>query len=220
MPEFNEPPGLVPYAQFGPLDRLHAVLRRRYPTVAASVVRSGALPQDGQPDAWLVVTHRDEGPDRIAWDRKSNAYVWIDNSNCLGPSLGTPHRLDQAADAVAREMRAPAAPTEPEHPQILIEHTTLTPLSPADVLRNREIIANRLDWPDGALQTCLELEARWPGWNVSYSTGVLGGPPEYLAFLDQDTIWQGYNPKISAADPAGLEQQIRDADARRPPRPR
>jgi hypothetical protein len=34
---------------------------------------------------------------------------------------------------------------------------------------NRRILAERLHWPDGALQACVELEGRHPGWDVSWS---------------------------------------------------
>lgn len=36
--------------------------------------------------------------------------------------------------------------------------------------RNRQILAERLRWPDGALQACAELESRHPGWHVSWMT--------------------------------------------------
>jgi hypothetical protein len=34
--------------------------------------------------------------------------------------------------------------------------------------RNRAILAERLRWPDGALQACADLEDAHPGWHVSW----------------------------------------------------
>lgn len=45
------------------------------------------------------------------------------------------------------------------------------PKWPAEVelrRRNRKVLAERLRWPDGALQACAELEGRHPGWHVSW----------------------------------------------------
>lgn len=33
---------------------------------------------------------------------------------------------------------------------------------------NQRLLAERLDWPDGAVQACAELEDRHPGWHVSW----------------------------------------------------
>jgi hypothetical protein len=46
-----------------------------------------------------------------------------------------------------------------------------TPRWPSDrVLRsqNKVILAERLRWPEGALQACQELEQRHPGWHVTW----------------------------------------------------
>jgi hypothetical protein len=97
----------------------------------------------------------------------------------------------------------------------------VAPLPPIDVERNRELIAERLGWPEGAVEVCREVEARWPDWRVHYDNGrVPGGPgPGYVASLEQSQVWRGYRPKVSAAHPEELETLIRDADAQRPPRP-
>lgn len=42
-------------------------------------------------------------------------------------------------------------------------------LKPDQIARNREIIAERCKWPEGALNACLELEAQFPHLTASYS---------------------------------------------------
>lgn len=47
--------------------------------------------------------------------------------------------------------------------------TSPKPQWPTDLMRrNREVLAERLDWPDGALHACLDLERRYPGWHVDW----------------------------------------------------
>jgi hypothetical protein len=49
--------------------------------------------------------------------------------------------------------------------------TPPAPRWPSDhVLRaqNKVLLADRLRWPEGALQACQELERRHPGWHVSW----------------------------------------------------
>jgi hypothetical protein len=42
-------------------------------------------------------------------------------------------------------------------------------LDPAVLLRNRELIAQRLAWPAGALADCLALEAEFPAWILCWT---------------------------------------------------
>jgi hypothetical protein len=41
-----------------------------------------------------------------------------------------------------------------------------TPAQRQMAVRNREILAKRLGWPGGVLAACLDLERRFPGWDV------------------------------------------------------
>jgi len=45
----------------------------------------------------------------------------------------------------------------------------VTPLPPVDPERNRELLAGRLGWPDGALDACRHVETGHPGWHVWWS---------------------------------------------------
>jgi hypothetical protein len=52
------------------------------------------------------------------------------------------------------------------------------------VRRNRELIAERGGWPDGALETCFALEEKFLGWAVYWSPGdVHDREPGYRASL-------------------------------------
>jgi hypothetical protein len=46
-------------------------------------------------------------------------------------------------------------------------------LPPVDPERNRELIAERLDWPKTALTECIDVENEHPGWIVYWSNGGL-----------------------------------------------
>lgn len=37
-----------------------------------------------------------------------------------------------------------------------------------NVRANMKLLADRLSWPDGALETCWDLEKRFPGWRVAW----------------------------------------------------
>lgn len=39
--------------------------------------------------------------------------------------------------------------------------------TPEEVARNEEILAERLCWPEGALEACRDLQKRYPGWSVA-----------------------------------------------------
>ncbi|AGL19478.1 hypothetical protein [Actinoplanes sp. N902-109] len=46
-------------------------------------------------------------------------------------------------------------------------------ISDPDPERNRELVAQRLGWPDGALNNCRALEAEFPDWSVFWTNGGL-----------------------------------------------
>lgn len=54
----------------------------------------------------------------------------------------------------------------------------------ARVRRNRELIAERLGWPDDALIACLAIEQEYPQWAVYWDNGQLPASPGrgYRAF--------------------------------------
>lgn len=62
-------------------------------------------------------------------------------------------------------------------------------MGPHDDLRerNREILAARLGWPDGAIEEVRELEESHPGYSVYWGTGRLTSPrPGYYASLPDE----------------------------------
>lgn len=89
-------------------------------------------------------------------------------------------------------------------------------MPPVDRERNREVIAERLGWPYGALAACRELEACHPGWSVVFNTGGLPSQPEpaYVAYLAEP--WHGYRPRLAAPTAAELDALIAAEDEVRP----
>jgi hypothetical protein len=65
--------------------------------------------------------------------------------------------------------------------------------------RNRRILAVQLGWPDGVLDECEELEARFPTWTVSWRAEV-----GYLARLDVPL----HRCELAAKDPDELAVQM------------
>jgi hypothetical protein len=51
-------------------------------------------------------------------------------------------------------------------------------LPPVDPALNRRLVAERLGWPDGALDACTALEAEFPAWHVFWTRGGLPRSPE------------------------------------------
>lgn len=83
-----------------------------------------------------------------------------------------------------------------------------------DPERNREIIASRLAWPDGALAACRDLEHRHPDWHCWWTDrpwrhdGNVPDGPCFGAAPDR------HRPADSlyAASPAALAEAIEAAD--------
>ena len=55
------------------------------------------------------------------------------------------------------------------------------PLPPEVQERNRELLAERLHWPDGALAACRELEAAYPDYSAYWGRGWCARQPGYYA---------------------------------------
>lgn len=53
----------------------------------------------------------------------------------------------------------------------------MSPLPPVDRARNRQLIAERLDWPDGALDACIAIENDHPQWAVYWVSGTTVSEP-------------------------------------------
>lgn len=83
---------------------------------------------------------------------------------------------------------------------------------PTDVVayRNRHILAERLDWPDGAVEACERIERERPGWSVWWlGENTCRGferPAQFTATRD------GYDgTQVDAADADQLLAAIDDA---------
>lgn len=75
---------------------------------------------------------------------------------------------------------------------------------------NRRILAERLDWPAGALDACERIEPEHPGWSIFYC-----GPNTVPGFEKPAGFWatrRGLHAcEVFAADPDELVRAIEDA---------
>lgn len=72
----------------------------------------------------------------------------------------------------------------------------------ARILHNRRVIADRLGWPEGALDACLALEEQYPRWGVFWTDGgpLRDSRPGYRAYA----IASGRSHGMSAETPDQL----------------
>ena len=87
----------------------------------------------------------------------------------------------------------------------------LEPVPPSGAAseRNREIVAERLGWPGGALEACRKIEAGAPGWYCWWTSTPYPDPgfqPAYGAALIRHSPLG--NPPIYARTPAELAELI------------
>lgn len=53
----------------------------------------------------------------------------------------------------------------------------MSALPPFDPEENRTLIAERMGWPDGAVEACRDLEREFPSWTVYWVSGELPAAP-------------------------------------------
>ncbi|MBT2541975.1 hypothetical protein J7E99_14990 [Streptomyces sp. ISL-44] len=73
---------------------------------------------------------------------------------------------------------------------------------------NRELIAQRLGWPEGAVEESRAVEAEEPGWQVWYVIGGLPSEPE-PGFTARQAEGPYSNERLFAASAAELLRAIR-----------
>lgn len=90
----------------------------------------------------------------------------------------------------------------------------MSPLPPVDPELNRQLIAERLGWPDGALAECTALEGDYPRWLVFWTKGGLPWTPDagYRAILN----WHRHRGELYAPTAAELRDVLEAADAEVP----
>ncbi|MFB4312955.1 hypothetical protein [Actinomadura sp. 21ATH] len=93
---------------FGPVDRLHAEVRRQLPTVRARPIEYSPMhelwPVRELPQRWLEVRYGPTGPFGVAPD--GDAYLWRDGPEA-GRSLGRLDDLPTVLDSIARLLGTP-----------------------------------------------------------------------------------------------------------------
>jgi hypothetical protein len=90
-------------------------------------------------------------------------------------------------------------------------------LDDARHLRNRQLIAERLGWPDGALDACTALEADYPDWAVFWTDRRPADEPGYRepgyrAVL----LMHGWVCKMQTASIGELRARVAEVDERLP----
>jgi hypothetical protein len=91
-------------------------------------------------------------------------------------------------------------------------------MSPEDWLlmaeRNRDLLAERLGWPAGALAACRDLERQYPCYRAMWTNGSSLGPgPGHRTWHDSAASWT--RRTHVAADPATLAALVADDHAAR-----
>jgi hypothetical protein len=80
---------------------------------------------------------------------------------------------------------------------------------------NLRLIAERLGWPDGALEACTAIAAAHPAWtSVYWGVGPVGRPPQpgYRATLRMHDERGHREVELYAQDPAELAERMADVD--------
>jgi hypothetical protein len=90
------------------------------------------------------------------------------------------------------------------------------PIEPEVKERNRELIAERLGWPEGALEAVRQLEGQHPGYSVFWGEGRVSDPrPGFYAMRDGDSHWR---PTFYGATAVDLSIALAADAAQRPPK--
>jgi hypothetical protein len=87
----------------------------------------------------------------------------------------------------------------------------MEPIQPEVIERNRELIAERLGWPAGALEAVRQLEAQHPGYSVFWGKGRVSDPrPGFYAMRGEGfrrrTFYGATAANLSAALAADAAQ--------------
>lgn len=90
------------------------------------------------------------------------------------------------------------------------DQMTLRTIGPEMAERNRELLAERLKWPDGALEDCRRLEELHPGWHVWFAPGGLPASPD-PRYRAEPPPWPR-REELSAPTASELSELIRQTE--------
>lgn len=88
---------------------------------------------------------------------------------------------------------------------------------PIDHEKNRQILADRCGWPDGALDACREIEARFPAWHCWWTDSPWradGQVPDGPCFGADRVKHARAGGALYAVTPDEVAQMIKEADER------
>lgn len=90
----------------------------------------------------------------------------------------------------------------------------LDPPGPELADKNRRILAERLHWPDDALEACEQISKNSPGWDVTWAPGgdLHWTEPGYYATHDHLYRGTGPRPWLYGATPDELRAAIADRE--------
>lgn len=94
----------------------------------------------------------------------------------------------------------------------------LAPVGPALAWANRRLIAERLRWPDGALEHCERIDGTHPGWSTGWqeASAITGfeKPAGYYAtarYTARGDYGRSFRPEVYGATPDELVAAIETA---------
>jgi hypothetical protein len=87
-----------------------------------------------------------------------------------------------------------------------------------DPALNRRLIAERLGWPDGALDACTAIAAAHPTWAIYWSAGQPGQPPQpgYRASMEVHDRHGTRKVELYSPDPAEMAERMADIERQVP----
>ena len=90
----------------------------------------------------------------------------------------------------------------------------LHPIGPELAHRNRRILAERLHWPDGAIQACEQIESESPAWRTTWAQGgdLTWTKPGFYAHRRQWHINDKKPRWVYGATPDELRHAISDQE--------
>ena len=93
----------------------------------------------------------------------------------------------------------------------MTDREPLPPVGPELAWRNRQVLAQRLGWPAGALEACEAIELQHPDWHPSYcQANTTPGFESPAGFYATRRHARRGEPRAYGADAVALRQAIQE----------